>query len=72
LAEALDSSVIDALSADAQARGTPVDGVDGLLNKMTKAVIERSLAAEVTVGLGYERGGPTGARSGSSRNGYSA
>lgn len=37
LAQAFDPSVIDALLADAQATGTPIDGVDGLLNKMTKA-----------------------------------
>jgi putative transposase len=72
LAQALDSSVIDALLADAQASGTPIDGVDGLLNKMTKAVIERALAAEMTHELGYERGDPSGAGSGNSRNGYSA
>jgi putative transposase len=71
LAAALDSSVIDALLADAQASGTPVDGVDGLLNQMTKAVLERALAAEMTVELGYERGDPAGAGSGNSRNGYS-
>ena len=72
LAQALGSSVIDALLADAQAAGTPVDGVDGLLNQMTKAVIERALAAEMTHELGYERGDPAGAGSGNSRNGYSA
>ena len=32
LAEALAPSAIDALLADAQAVGTPIDGVDGLLN----------------------------------------
>lgn len=72
LAEALDPSVIDALLADAQAAGTPIDGVDGLLNKMTKAVIERALAAEMTHELGYVRGDPAGSGSGNSRNGYSS
>jgi putative transposase len=70
LAEALDPSVIDALLADAQATGTPIDGVDGLLNRMTRAVIERALAAEMTHALGYERGDPAGAGTGNSRNGY--
>jgi putative transposase len=72
LTAALDPAVIDALLADAQAAGTPIDGVDGLLNQMTKAVIERVLAAEMTHELGYERGDPTGSGSGNSRNGYSA
>jgi putative transposase len=71
LAESLDPSVIDALLADAQAAGTPIGGVDGLLNKMTKAVIERALAAEMTHELGYGRGDPVGAGSGNSRNGTS-
>jgi len=71
LAEAFDPSVIDALLADAQATGTPIDGVDGLLNKMTKAVIERALVAEMTHELGYERGDLAGAGSGNSRNGTS-
>jgi putative transposase len=71
LAEAFDPSVIDALLADAQATGTPIDGVDGLLNEMTKAVIERALVAEMTHELGYERGDPAGAGSGNSRNGTS-
>lgn len=48
LAEALDPSAIDALLADAKAAGTPIDGVDGLLNQMTKAVLERSLQTEMT------------------------
>lgn len=71
LAQAFDPSVIDALLADAQATGTPIDGVDGLLNKMTKAVIERALVAEMTHELGYERGDPAGVGSGNSRNGTS-
>jgi putative transposase len=69
LAGALDSSMIDALLADAEIAGTPLDGVDGLLNQLTKAVIERALQAELTHDLGYERGDPAGAGSGNSRNG---
>ena len=49
--------------------GTPIDGVDGLLNRMTKAVIERALQAEMTHELGYARDDPAGAGSGNSRNG---
>ena len=69
LAGALDPSMIDALLADAKITGTPIDGVDGLLNRMTKAVIERALQAEMTHELGYERDDPAGAGSGNSRNG---
>jgi transposase-like protein len=69
LAEALDPSVIDALLADAKAAGTPIDGVDGLLNQMTKAVLERALQAEMTHHLGDERDDPAGHGSGNARNG---
>ena len=69
LAEAFDPAVIDTLLAGATAAGTPLDGVDGLLNQMTKAVIERALQAEMTHELGYERDDPAGAGSGNSRNG---
>ena len=41
LAEALEPSAIDTLLADAKAAGTPIDGADGLLNQMTKAVRAR-------------------------------
>jgi putative transposase len=69
LAGALEPSMIDALLADAKSTGTPLDGVDGLLNRMTKAVIERALQAELTHDLGYEQGDPAGVGSGNSRNG---
>jgi putative transposase len=71
LAEALDPSVIDALLADAKAAGTPIDGADGLLNQMTKAVLERALQAEMTHHLGYARNDPAGHGTGNSRNGSS-
>ena len=71
LVKVFEPSMIDALLADAQATGTPLDGVDGLLNRMNKAVIERALEIEMTHELGYERGDPAGAGSGNSRNGHS-
>jgi putative transposase len=42
LASIFDVSMIDALLVDAMASGTPIEGVDGLLNTMTKAVLERA------------------------------
>ncbi|WP_242425173.1 IS256 family transposase, partial [Frankia sp. EI5c] len=71
IAEAFPSKVIDTLLADAKAGGTPIDGVDGLLNQMTKAVLERALQAEMTDHLGYESGDPSGHGTGNSRNGLS-
>lgn len=70
LAAAIEPSTIYALLADAKRTGTPIDGVDGLLNRMTKAVIECALRAEISHELGYERDDPAGAGSGNSRNGF--
>ncbi|WP_007510736.1 IS256 family transposase [Pseudofrankia saprophytica] len=71
IAEAFAPDAIDALLKDAKATGTPVDGVDGLLNRMTKAVLERALQVEMTDHLGYEVGDPAGHGTGNSRNGMS-
>jgi putative transposase len=69
LAEVFSPRKIDALLKEAKASGTPLDGVEGLLNQMTKAVLERALHAEMTDHLGYESGDPAGQGSGNSRNG---
>ena len=70
LSELLDPARIDALLADADAAGVGVDGPDGLINKMIKAVLERGLEVEMADHLGYDRGDPAGAGSGNSRNGF--
>lgn len=46
-------------------------GDDGLLQQLTKAVVERALQSELTHHLGYEKHDPAGANSGNSRNGKS-
>jgi len=69
LTESLSPSAIDSLIKDAKSSGTPLDGVDGLLNQLTKAVLERALEAEMTDHLGYESGDPAGRGTGNSRNG---
>ena len=69
MAEAFSPKTIDALLKDAKVSETPLDGVDGLVNRMTKAVLERALHAEMTDHLGYESGDPGGRGSGNSRNG---
>lgn len=52
---------------------TPEDiiGKDGLLKKLTKALLERALNAELTEHVGYEKHDPAGNNSGNSRNGSS-
>ena len=46
-----------------------LNGPDGLLARLQKAVLERALDAELTEHLGYERGDAAGNGSGNSRNG---
>ncbi len=46
-------------------------GPEGLLKRLTGALVERALGAELTDHLGYEAGAPEGAGSGNSRNGTS-
>jgi putative transposase len=72
VAELLDPERIDALLADAETLGIGVDGPDGLINRMIKAVLERGLETEMADHLGYERGDPAGQGSGNSRNGLTA
>ena len=47
-------------------------GDDGLLQQLTKAVVERALQGELTHHLGYEKHDPAGNNSGNSRNGKSS
>jgi putative transposase len=44
-------------------------GSDGLLQQLTKALVERAMAAELTHHLGYEKNSPDGKNTGNSRNG---
>ncbi|NDJ92074.1 transposase, partial [Mycolicibacter kumamotonensis] len=69
MAEAFSADTLDSLIDDAVKSGTPIDGANGLLNELTKAVLERALNTELTHHLGYEAGDPAGRGSGNSRNG---
>ena len=72
LAETFSAETLDSLIKDAVKSGTPIDGADGLLNELTKSVLERALQTEMTHHLGYENGDPAGRGSGNSRNGSTA
>ncbi|WP_271396322.1 IS256 family transposase [Neomicrococcus lactis] len=65
----LSADQIDALINVAQDLGEGRDGVDQLLSRMTKAVLERALETEISDHLGYETGDPAGVGTGNSRNG---
>ena len=57
----VDHALADRLLAQAQDQGVELLGEGGLLSQMTKAILERSLAVELTHELGYEQGDPAGA-----------
>ena len=50
----------DELLGKAQAEGVELLGPDGLLCRVTRAVLERALAEEMTGHLGYEKHDPAG------------
>lgn len=68
----LDAEQAEALIEQAREQGIDLLGEGGLLKQMTKALLERALAEEVTDHLGYEVGDPAGDGRGDSRNGYTA
>ena len=64
-----DQQLADELVERARSEGLELLGDGGLLQQMTKAVLERGLAEELTDHLGYEPHDPAGNGSGNSRNG---
>jgi transposase-like protein len=60
---------LDALMSRVESEGAELLGPDGLLSQVTKAVLERALAEELTDHLGYEKHDLAGYGSGNSRNG---
>ncbi len=67
----IDQELIDNLLKDYK---NPEDliGDNGLLKQLTKQLLERAMAAELTEHVGYEKHDPAGKHSGNSRNGSSA
>lgn len=57
--------------AGVDARGLELLGPDGVLADLTKRILERGLAEELTDHIGYEAGDPAGRGSGNNRNGSS-
>jgi transposase-like protein len=77
LTETLDSVTNDVdqqqlaeqLLAQAKEQGVDLVGPNGLLNQLTKNVLETALEAEMSEHLGYDKHDPVGRGSGNSRNG---
>ena len=68
---AIRTELIDELIKDYQ-KPEDILGENGILKQLTKAIIERTLAAELTHHLGYEKNAAEGKNSGNSRNGTTA
>ncbi|MGW3957805.1 IS256 family transposase [Streptomyces sp. NPDC004752] len=68
-ADVLDEQLIGQLVGRARASGLQLTGEGGLLQQLTKRVLESALEGGITDHLGYEKHGPAGAGSGNSRNG---
>jgi hypothetical protein len=58
------------LLAQAKEQGVELVGPNGLLNKLTKNVLETALDGEMAEHLGYDKYDPAGRGSGNSRNGH--
>ncbi|MFG2716684.1 IS256 family transposase, partial [Streptomyces goshikiensis] len=65
----VDDRFLNELVARAQAEGLQLTGEGGLLQQLTKRLLESALEGEMTDHLGYDRHDPAGKNGGNSRNG---
>jgi putative transposase len=65
---AIENELLDKLLADYK-KPEDIIGENGLLKRLTKALLERALNAELTESLGFAKHDPAGYKSGNSRNG---
>jgi putative transposase len=68
-ADVLDEQLVGKLVEQARASGLQLSGDGGLLQRLTKLVIESALEGEITDHLGYDKHDPAGKNGGNSRNG---
>ncbi|WP_260419894.1 IS256 family transposase [Streptomyces sp. AK010] len=67
--KAVDDQLIDELVGRAQAEGLQLTGEGGLLQQLTKRLLESALEGEITDHLGYDKHDPVGKNGGNSRIG---
>ena len=67
--EKKEKPISDELIDELLKQGRTAEDVNGLLKRLTKAVLERALQGELTEHLGYSKHDPAGHNSGNSRNG---
>jgi putative transposase len=68
--DAVDEQLAAQLVAQARSQGLRLVGEGGLLQKLTKLVLENALEGEMNDHLGYPAGDPAGRNGGNSRNGH--
>jgi hypothetical protein len=66
---AVDQQLIDELMGRVQSEGVQLTGEGGLLQQLTKRLLESALEGEIPDHLGYDRHDPAGKNGGNSRNG---
>src|SRR5690348_3614311 len=67
--DGVDAELVGRLVEQARAAGLQLTGAGGLLQQLTKRVVETALDGEITDHLGYDKGDPAGKNGGNSRNG---
>lgn len=68
-AATVEQKLIDQLVEQARSKGLQLTGEGGLLQQLTKVVLESALEGEITGHLGYDKHDPAGKDGGNSRNG---
>ncbi|GAB3901198.1 hypothetical protein GCM10029964_089630 [Kibdelosporangium lantanae] len=67
--DGLDEQLVNQLVARAKAGGLQLTGEGGVLQQLTKRLLESALEGEITDHLGYDKHAPAGRNTGNSRNG---
>jgi len=67
--DGLDEQLVAQLLSSAKASGLKLTGEGGMLQQLTKLVLESALEGEITDHLGYDKHDPVGRGTGNSRNG---
>jgi transposase-like protein len=70
--DGLDEQLINQLVAQAKTSGLRLTGEGGVLQQLTKRLLESALDGEITDHLGYDKHDPAGRNTGNSRNGTRA
>src|SRR4051794_7797006 len=68
-ADGVDGELVGQLVDQARAAGLQLTGDGGLLQQLTKRVLEAALDGEIADHFGYDKGDPAGNNGGNSRNG---